>query len=577
MKRRFFMCLLSAVFVLAFFCSVTNGDVSYAAQTFTLNYPTQEQIKQRYKQLGIDFDKSTSYTENYSITAPYAAGNISQSDRQNALNAVNFCRYIAGLPDDVVMTDEYNTLAQAASLVLLANGSLSHSPQQPAGMPESLYKTGADGAGGSNIAKGYTNLARSVVFGYIEDSDKDNISLLGHRRWLLSPALKTIGFGMTDIYSAAYVKGTKRGEAFAGDYVAWPPKNMPIELYKSHSENYAFSVVLGEDYDEPDISKVTVDISSKKQNKSWHLTKNSTGISEYLTVNNSNYGGKKCIIFNVGMFSQNDTVTVKINGIYKNGVSKPISYTVDFFSIYHDHSYTSKITKEPTCNSFGEITYTCECGDSYTKNIAKKEHSYTERKVKEESCTESGLIIYTCKYCNDNYSKPISALGHKFGEYEIIKWPTAESDGIAERICARCGLKEQHRAVLKDPAGTSSNSSDSEASDVETSDSEASDSVMSDSETIDGETSDVETSSSSGDNEMNADKEVGSVTEDEIVIDDEDTLLIVEESSSDVQVEEKDPTESEIENKTPALVIIIVCIFSTVVLFVIFLLGKKKQ
>ena len=570
MKRRFFMCLLSAVFVLAFFCSVSNGDVSYAAQTFTLNYPTQEQIKQRYKQLNIDFDKSTSYTENYSITAPYATGNISQSDRQNALNAVNFCRYIAGLPNDVVMTDEYNALAQSASLVLLANGSLSHSPQQPAGMPESLYKTGAEGAGGSNIAKGYTNLARSIVFGYIEDSDKDNISLLGHRRWLLSPSLKAIGFGMTGTYSAAYVKGTKRSETFAGDYVAWPPKNMPIELYKSHSDNYAFSVVLGEDYDEPDISKVTVDISM--QNKSWHLTKNSTDISEYLTVNNSNYGGRKCIIFNVGMFSQNDTVTVKINGIYKNGVSAPISYTVNFFSIYHDHSYTSKITKEPTCNTEGEITYTCECGDSYTKSIAKKEHSYTEKKVKDESCTESGLITYTCKYCNDSYSKTIPALGHKFGAYEIIKWPTAESDGIAERICARCGLKEQHRAVLKNPSGTTSSvdsvasdvePSDSETSDVEPSDSETSDVEINNSEPGDGETSEVIENSS--DEVSIEDDET-----EEVAVEDYDDLYIIEEP--DVQ-EEGSPTESGV----PSLVIIIVCIFSTVVLFVIFLLGKKKQ
>lgn len=571
MKRRFFMCLLSALFVLTFFCSVTKGEVSYAAETFTLNYPTQEQIKQRYKQLGIDFDKSASYTENYSTTAPYSAGNISQSDRQNALNAVNFCRYIAGLPDDVVMTDEYNALAQAASLVLLANGSLSHSPQQPAGMPESLYKTGAEGAGGSNIAKGYTNLARSVIFGYIEDSDEDNISLLGHRRWLLSPALKSIGFGMTGSYSAAYVKGTKRSETFAGDYVAWPPKNMPIELYKSHSDNYAFSVVLGEDYDEPDISNVTVDLSSKSQNKSWHLTKNSTGISEYLTVNNSNYGGKKCIIFNVGMFSQNDTVTVKINGITKNGVSAPISYTVDFFSIYHDHNYTSKITKEPTCDSAGEITYTCKCGDSYTKSIDKKEHSYTEKKVKEESCTDSGLITYTCKNCGDSYSKQIPALGHKFGAYEIIKYPTADSDGIAERICSRCGLKEQHRAVLKNPSGTTS-SIDSEASDIEPADSEASDVESSDSETSNIETSDSEpTDSETSEPKENSSDNAGIEENETAAVEDfDDALFIVEEP--DFQ-EERSPTESGV----PSLVIIIACIFSTAVLFVIFLLGKNKQ
>ena len=181
--------------------------------------------------------------------------------------------------------------------------------------------------------------------------------------------------------------------------------------------------------------------------------------------------------------------------------------------------------------------------------------------MKEESCTDSGLITYTCKNCGDSYSKQIPALGHKFGAYEIIKYPTADSDGIAERICSRCGLKEQHRAVLKNPSGTTS-SIDSEASDIEPADSEASDVESSDSETSNIETSEPKENSS--DNAGIEENETAAVE------DFDDALFIVEEP--DFQ-EERSPTESGV----PSLVIIIACIFSTAVLFVIFLLGKNKQ
>ncbi len=40
----------------------------------------------------------------------------------------------------------------------------------------------------------------------------------------------------------------------------------------------------------------------------------------------------------------------------------------------HTHKYTSKVTKQPTCSKKGVKTYTCECGDSYTEEIATLTH-----------------------------------------------------------------------------------------------------------------------------------------------------------------------------------------------------------
>ncbi len=44
----------------------------------------------------------------------------------------------------------------------------------------------------------------------------------------------------------------------------------------------------------------------------------------------------------------------------------------------HEHSYTSSVTKEATCTEAGVMTYTCECGDSYTEEIAIVDHSYED-------------------------------------------------------------------------------------------------------------------------------------------------------------------------------------------------------
>ena len=42
----------------------------------------------------------------------------------------------------------------------------------------------------------------------------------------------------------------------------------------------------------------------------------------------------------------------------------------------HEHTYTSEVTREPSCEQEGETTYTCTCGDSYTESIPMTAHNY---------------------------------------------------------------------------------------------------------------------------------------------------------------------------------------------------------
>lgn len=78
----------------------------------------------------------------------------------------------------------------------------------------------------------------------------------------------------------------------------------------------------------------------------------------------------------------------------------------------HEHSYTSQVTKEPTCTEPGEKTYTCAEGDdSYTETIPALGHNYVETSRTEATCGQDGSVIYTCSRCRDSYSEGIPATG----------------------------------------------------------------------------------------------------------------------------------------------------------------------
>lgn len=76
------------------------------------------------------------------------------------------------------------------------------------------------------------------------------------------------------------------------------------------------------------------------------------------------------------------------------------------------HTYTEEITKEPTCNSFGTVVYTCEvCGDSYEKTLQPVYGHSTQWEEKEATYFEAGYTgRVTCKIC-----------GEVINEGEIVK------------------------------------------------------------------------------------------------------------------------------------------------------------
>lgn len=396
-------------FVAVVLCMITVLAVlplSTVASAYGVESPTPEQIVSRFNQIKFDLNHQSKFAEAYLLSAPYAAGKLDAETQNQALNAVNFCRYVAGLPDDVELKADLSEASQAGAMLNAANGVLSHNPARPSGIDNALYNLGKKGCGSSNISYNHNSITRSVVC-FLEDTDEGNISALGHRRWLLNPSMKYIGVGNVGAYSSVYVFDSSRSGSFTGDYVCWPAKNMPYELYGT-MDQYAFSVSLGNAYDTPSRSKVKVTVSSQKLAKTWSLDSTCNEYNKYLNVNNDNYGTQKCIIFNVGeIFPENDTVSVTISGITKSGSSSTLSYQVRFFNMT-DY-------------------FTFQGDDTWCFHPSR---TYSNPYVVEADCENEGYTLGKCvdcgKYAKFNFEP---AKGHS--------WQTNSDGG---RYCSECNV-----------------------------------------------------------------------------------------------------------------------------------------
>lgn len=290
-----------------------------------VKYPTQKQIKKKWKTLKMKgiFSKADKMAKKPKNSGKCSLGKVSDATLKDAVNILNMYRFVAGIPSDVTIDKSYQELAQAAAVVNYNDKSswISHYPQKPSGMSDSLYSKGTNGASSSNLAAGYGNIKKSIA-GWMSDSDSGNIDRLGHRRWCINPTMDSTGFGIDgDVYSMyAFARGNSAGADVHG--VAWPAKNTPIQLWDDYD---AWSISMGVDVPE----STTVTLTRVKDNKTWKFSskKSSAG---YFNVDNAGYGQSGCIIFrpNNITYKKGDKFKVKVKG---DGLS--FEYDVNFFSV----------------------------------------------------------------------------------------------------------------------------------------------------------------------------------------------------------------------------------------------------
>ncbi len=344
---------------------------STRSSLINVNTPSKEEIvqfMQAHPTGDIYFDadgKSTGKTHETAYltvpetSAPYAAGRLAESEEAAALNTIKTIRYIAGISSNLYISEEYSQLAQASALINYVNGKLTHTPVKPAGMDQTLAQQGYDGSLHSNIswtAWAENSLKWSILSGWMDDSDASNLSMLGHRRWILNPAMSMTGFGsVTGIkgtYQAMYTYDKdNRDSDYTG--VCWPAHNMPTSYFSPSS---AWSISTGEELDP---SGIVVSMVRFSDGKSWTFSSFSADGDFY--VNNAGYGQKGCIIFrpaSIEEYKDGDRFFV-----YIAGLEEPISYEVSFFDAERFYAAPAPTPDTPTLNEFGEPVLTWSLPD----------------------------------------------------------------------------------------------------------------------------------------------------------------------------------------------------------------------
>ncbi|MBO9599777.1 MAG: S-layer homology domain-containing protein [Cohnella sp.] len=295
-----------------------------------------------------DFRKP--YSSAPTTSKPYDAGALRSDYVQDGVNAINFYRFISGLPYDVTATAELNKQAQHGAALLAATGQFTHFPKpKPSDMPEDFYDQGYDATSTSNIYSSYgydDHIVARSIDAYMEDSDVGNLSRLGHRRWILNPPLQRIGIGQAEgndgtSYSALKVFDSSRAAATRFHYVAYPAEGLfPIETFRG---TYAWSVGINPvEFAEPSLKNVKVSLKRVADNKTWTLTSannQATVSGAYMNVENSGYGSGPAIIFRpdgISAYQAGDKFEVTITGLKSaSGANKTIHYAVEFMSAAH--------------------------------------------------------------------------------------------------------------------------------------------------------------------------------------------------------------------------------------------------
>ena len=117
------------------------------------------------------------------------------------------------------------------------------------------------------------------------------------------------------------------------------------------------------------------------------------------------------------------------------------------------HKNTTTVTVDPTCESDGSVTVTCDdCGHVISQEILPGGHAW-QTAVTEPTCTEAGFTTYTCTVCGQQKTgDETAALGHSFEHIHVA--PGCGTPGYDQYICTVCGYTyaDGFQAALECPS-----------------------------------------------------------------------------------------------------------------------------
>lgn len=137
-----------------------------------------------------------------------------------------------------------------------------------------------------------------------------------------------------------------------------------------------------------------------------------------------------------------DSYTPPLGHSYKGGICVRCGILDPNKDTPHKHDFISIVTK-PTCLTEGFTTYTCSCGECYTKDyVSAVGHKTQLQNAKAAGCLTGGYTgDEVCTVCGKVFKQGsvIFALGHD-PQPARVKAPTCTESGYTgDLICMRCG------------------------------------------------------------------------------------------------------------------------------------------
>ena len=141
--------------------------------------------------------------------------------------------------------------------------------------------------------------------------------------------------------------------------------------------------------------------------------------------------------YDVGVLSDGEYICSLWSQVNQNPVY--FNFTV---GSSHTHSYTSSVTKAPTCTATGVRTYTCSCGDSYTETIAATGHTNVTVKGYAATCAATGLTdgvqCSVCKTWITPQTTIAKTTNHTWNAGTVTKAATCKETGVKTYTCTVC-------------------------------------------------------------------------------------------------------------------------------------------
>jgi uncharacterized protein YkwD len=317
---------------------VFAGPLEPDTAAFTVDTTNRAEVATAYRDLYLPTLETPTGWDGNQVGC--SAGTTSVEYQEAVRFQINYFRAMAGVPANVVLSDKYNHLAQAAALIMSANRFMSHDPS-----PASLcYSESGEQGSGSNLYNWTTLSSLSPIAEYIEERG-DN-EAVNHRRWLLMPEQYVMGVGTVDLRddlvpnlpyaNATYVQsdwvisgllgGGYRGVLHSSNpdsFVTWPPSG-----YVPHDLIYPRWSIQHHDADFQDAQvQVTLDGAPVPVKIEYITETEFVGIS----LPSSGFVWIPQVDWATLDMSQDHQVQVEIRNIKIDGKSKNLAYQLTIF------------------------------------------------------------------------------------------------------------------------------------------------------------------------------------------------------------------------------------------------------